>query len=138
MTKIEVVKQATKNEVYRFQIYTGRTDFAGNHLKSRVVGLAHLRNGENIYALKLWTFGSEKYFLIPDKVDSGRFLIMTRESNRNPDSKNKYFWNIVGNAAANANISAIKLNFDLIETELYMTLHPIPMRIPISKNLDVA
>jgi hypothetical protein len=64
--------------------------------------MAYLKEGQSIYTLRLWTFLDDKYFLLPSNDDANKYLLMTREPNKSNTSKNKYFWNIVGNAKADS------------------------------------
>lgn len=104
---------------YRFQIFV--KDSEG---KKKTVGMAYLGEGQNIYTVRLWTFLEEKYFLLQSQDDPTKFFVMTREPIKSPNAKNKYFWNIVGNAKANTSQSVLEINFDLIEKILYLNLFP--------------
>ena len=123
---MEVCKSVSdeSNEFYRFQVFQGDEQPDGKVRKTNTVGMSYLRNGQSVFTLRLWTFVFERYYLIPSKEDSARYLIMTREPNKNPESKNKYFWNIVGNGVANSVHGYIKMNFDLFEAPIYMNIHP--------------
>src|SRR5690606_15874730 len=103
---VEKLKPA---KFYRFQIFTQGSE------KKNTVGMAYLKEGQTIYTLRLWTFLEDKFFLLPNKDDQTKYFIMTRESNKSPSSKNKYFWNIVGNAKTDSSMGVIELNFDLLE-----------------------
>lgn len=96
----------------------------GSTEKPRTVGMAYLKEGQNTYTLRLWMLLNEKFYVIPNKNDSSRFLIMTREPNKNPVGKNKYFWNIVGNGKAETTSGFIKMNFDLFDKTIFMSLYP--------------
>ena len=39
-------------------------------------------------------------------------------------SKNKYFWNIVGNAKVLSGKNVVEFNFDLLEKKIYMSIFP--------------
>ena len=103
---------------YRFQLFV---QGAG---KKNTVGMAYLKEGQSIYTLRLWTFLDDKYFLLPSKEDSTKYLLMTREPNKSNTSKNKYFWNIVGNAKADSTKGVIEMNFDLLDKKIYMSIYP--------------
>ena len=103
---------------YRFQLFV-----EGNE-KNKTVGMAYLKEGQGIYTLRLWTFLDDKYFLLPSKEDSSKYLLMTREPNKSGTSKNKYFWNIVGNAKVQSGKNVIELNFDLLDKKIYMNIFP--------------
>lgn len=104
---------------YRFQVFT--KDSQG---KKRTIGMAYLQEGQTIYTLRLWTLGNEKFFLLLSKDDPTKYLVMTREPNKTPNSKNKYFWNVVGSAKANAAQSVLELSFDLFEKKFFMSIFP--------------
>lgn len=106
---------------YRFQLFVKSTD--GN-TKKKTVGMAYLKEGQGIYTLRLWTLLEDKFFLLPSKDDSTKYLLMTREPNKSAASKNKYFWNIVGNAKADSANGVIEMNFDLLDKKIYMSIYP--------------
>ncbi len=114
----EQTKQLKEVKFYRFHLFTNHDE------KKRTVGMAYLMEGHNSYTLRLWTFLEDKFYLLPSKDDSSKFSILTREASRSPTHKNKYFWNVVGNAQANASKGVIELNFDLFEKKIYMSIHP--------------
>ena len=103
---------------YRFQLFVEDID------RKKTVGMAYLKEGQGIYTLRLWTLLEDKFFLLPSKDDSSKYLLMTREPNRSSSSKNKYFWNIVGNAQVLSGKNVIELNFDLLEKKIYMSIFP--------------
>ena len=80
--------------------------------------------GQNTFTLRLWTFVNEKFYLIPNRNDASKYLVMTREPNKNLTAKNKYFWNIVGNGIADSANGTIKLDFDLLSKAIYVNIHP--------------
>ena len=112
------------SQFYRFQVIQPQMKTDGHNEKPRSVGMAYLKEGQNTYTLRLWMLLNEKFYVIPNKNDSSRFLILTREPNKNPLGKNKYFWNIVGNGKADTSTGYIKLNFDLFEKPILMSLYP--------------
>jgi hypothetical protein len=109
---------------YRFQVFQGDVDTTGKINKTKSVGMAYLRDGQNIYTLRLWTFSWERYYVIANKNDATKYLVMTREPNKNPAAKNKYFWNIVGNGKADSAQGVIHLEFDLLNKSIFMNIHP--------------
>ena len=113
---------------YRFQIFT-----MDNGKKDKTVGMAILRDGHGLYSLRLWMFLEDKYFLLPSKEDSTKYLLMTREPNKTDTSKNKYFWNVVGNAKADIKKGIVELNFDLLDKKIYMSLFPDESKTPFGK-----
>ena len=114
---------------YRFQIFT-----QGNE-KKNTVGMAYLKEGQTIYTLRLWTFLEDKFFLLPNKDDSSKYLIMTREPNKSPSSKTKYFSNIDGNAKTDSSKGVIELNFDLLEKKIYMSIFPEESATPYGQPI---
>ena len=116
-----ITSQAEKMNItkfYRFQILIQGND------KKKTVGMAYLKEGQSIYTLRLWTFLEDKFYLLPSKEDSSKYLLMTREPNKSSTSKNKYFWNIVGNAKADSSKGMIELNFDLFDKKLFLSMFP--------------
>jgi len=113
-----------QSQFYRFQVIQPQTKTDGTKEKPRTVGMAYLKEGQNTYTLRLWMLLNEKFYVIPNRTDASRFLILTREPNKNPFGKNKYFWNIVGNGKADTSTGYINLNFDLFEKPILMSLYP--------------
>ena len=114
---------------YRFPIFT-----MDSGKKDKTVGMAILRDGHGLYALRLWMFLEDKFFLLPSKEDPTRYLLMTREPNKTDTSPNKFFWNIVGNAKADIQKGVIELNFDLLDKKIYMSLFPDESKNPFGKT----
>lgn len=118
--------EANKNEnkFYRFQIYQGEKDTKGVVRKNKSVGMAYLKEGQPMFTMKLWTFVNEKFYLILNQNDASKYLVMTREPNKNPLGKNKYFWNIVGNGVIDTIAGTVTIHLDLFDKLLYMSTHP--------------
>lgn len=117
-TQMEKMKPT---KFYRFQLFVQGTD---RNSKKKTVGMAYLKEGQGIYTLRLWTLLEDKFFLLPSKDDSSKYLLMTREPNKSGSNKNKYFWNIVGNAKVLSGKNVIEMNFDLLEKKIYMSIFP--------------
>lgn len=103
----------------RFRLYT-----IHKGEKERTVGMGYLREGSDIYTLRLWTWLNEKFFLVRSTKDQGKYLLMTRELNKGSNSKNKYHWNIIGSAVMAQREGALELSFDLLEKKIYLNLIP--------------
>ena len=116
--------KSNHSQYYRFQIFQAQRNSMGKLEKTKVVGMAYLKEGQDTYTLRLWTFLNDKFFLLMNKSDSSRFLVMSREANKNIQSKNKYFWNVVGNGKALSSQNCIELKFDLFEKPIYMNIFP--------------
>lgn len=122
-TQLKSVTQ-NKEQYFRFQVLQGETGPDGRIKKTKSIGMAYLKDGQNTYTLRLWTFVNEKFYLIPNKTDASKYLVMTREPNKGAVAKNKYFWNIVGNGVADSTLGVIKLDFDLLSKAIYVNIHP--------------
>lgn len=109
------VEGATYN---RFEV------FQNSGKSKRVVGSAYLREGDSLITLRLWTMMNEKFFVLLSKADPSKYLVMTREENRNTKSTNKYFWHIVGSGIVDSKNGIVQLNFDLFDKPIFMSLHP--------------
>ncbi len=114
------------NQYFRFQVFQGNKDLSGKVKKTKSVGMAYLKAGQNILSLRLWTFSWERYFILPHRTDSSKYLVMTREPNRSPKAKTKYFWNIVGNGTVDSIQGFITLDFDLLSKPIYVNIQPEP------------
>src|SRR5665647_161040 len=119
MKSLKNILNETMSSFYRFRVFVKDTEG-----RKQSVGMAYLREGQNMYTVRLWTFMNEKFFLLPSKDDPTKYLVMTREPNKSPHPKTKYFWNIVGNAKANASQSVLELNFDLFDKKIYLSIFP--------------
>lgn len=116
--------QSGNDKFYRFQVYQGERDSSGKMKKTKSVGMAYLKEGQSMFTLRLWTFVNERFYLILNQNDSSKYLVMTREPNRNPSAKNKYFWNIVGNGMIDTVQGLVTIDFDLLNKPIYMNTHP--------------
>jgi len=118
-----MLEKQDHNQFYRFQVFHG--NFENNKVKrTKTIGMAYLKEGQHIFSLRLWTFSNERFYIIPSKNDVTKYLIMTREPNNKPESKNKYFWNIVGNGHADTIQGIISLKFDLFSEPIYLNIYP--------------
>jgi hypothetical protein len=106
-------------QYYDFKIFI--TDKSGC---KRVVGMATLKEGQDMYHIKIWSFLNEKFFLVPNRNDPKRFFIMTREALKYQTSKRKFSWNIVGCAKADDSQSTIELSFDLFDRKCILNIIP--------------
>lgn len=120
------VAQNDNGKFYRFQVYQGEKDTSGKIKKTKSVGMAYLKEGQSMFTLRLWTFVNERFYLILNQNDASKYLVMTREPNKNPLSKNKYFWNIVGNGVIDTIQGLVAIDFDLLAKPIYMSIHPEP------------
>lgn len=120
MTKTmnELSKQV-KKEYTRYQLYT-----INNGKKSQSVGMAYLRDETNVFTVRLWMFLNEKYYLLQDKENPKNYVILTRELNKYPMNKKKYFWSYAGYATYSPEEDALELSFDLLEKKIYLSLTP--------------
>ena len=104
---------------YEFKIFVADDD--GNR---KSVGAAILKEGQDMYHLKIWSLLQEKFFLIPNRKDPKKFFIMTREPLKNQNERRKFNWNIVGNGKA-TDQDLIELNFDLFEKKIFLNIIPV-------------
>lgn len=116
--------ESVPSQFYRFQVFHGKRANDGKVQRSKTVGMAYLKSGQSTYTLRLWTFLNERFYLLQGKVDPTRYLVMTREPNKNPAARNKYFWNIVGNARVDSRLGHMQINFDLLAEPVYMNIFP--------------
>ncbi|MGE3974773.1 MAG: hypothetical protein AB7F59_09640 [Bdellovibrionales bacterium] len=119
-----LVQQNKPSKFYRFQVAQGTLTKDNKFEKNKSVGMAYLKEGQSTYTLRLWTFLNDRFYIITSKNDPSRYLVMTREPNKNPNSKNKYYWNIVGNGQADSLHGIIRFDFDLFEKPIYMSIFP--------------
>lgn len=117
--------QSQKTKVHRFDVFKGTTNEEGKVEKIASVGHSTLYEGSTTYSLYLRMFLKDQFFLLPEQ-EAGRpfdFVILTREPSSLPGKK--YFWNRVGTAKllSDQNSGILKLEFDLLEAELYLNFH---------------
>lgn len=120
-------KSATQNNsdtFYRFQVYQGEKDASGKVKKTKSVGMAYLKEGQSMLTLRLWTFVNERFYLLLNQNDASKYLVMTREPTKNPNSKNKYYWNIVGNGVIDTANGLVTIEFDLLDKPVFMSTYP--------------
>lgn len=119
-------KQINSNQesFYRFQVYQGEKDAKGVVRKNKSVGMAYLKDGQSMLTMRLWTFVNEKFYLLLNQNDASKYLVMTRELNKNPSGKNKFFWNIVGNGVIDTITGTVTIHFDLFDKPVFMSTHP--------------
>lgn len=113
---MKVNETATYDRYEVFQNLDGKS--------KRVVGSAYHRQGENLITLRLWMMMNERFYVLLSKADPSKYLVMTREENRNSKSSNKYFWHIVGSGVVDSKNGIVKLQFDLFDKPIFMSLHP--------------
>lgn len=137
MKAIKDILAETAPKFYRFQVFV-----KNNEEKKKTIGMAYLKEGQSMYTIRLWTFLEDKYFLLPSKEDASKYLVMTREPNRTPNAKNKYFWNIVGNAKVNSAQGVLEIDFDLLDKKVFMNLFPeisaTPYGLPVPDDDKMA
>lgn len=117
-------KEDQSNDYFRFQVFQGSKESDGKVKKTKTVGMAYLKAGQSIMTLRLWMFSWDRYYILPHKTDSGKYLIMTREPNKSPNAKNKYYWNIVGSGVVNSAHGIIEAQLDLLDKVFYVSTHP--------------
>lgn len=120
----QMTTKEESNQYFRFQVFQGEKDPSGKVKKTKSVGMAYLKDGQNIFTLRLWMFSWDRYYILPSKNDSSKYLLMTREANKHPHAKNKYYWNIVGNGTVDSKNGYIELSFDLLSTPIFVNIHP--------------
>jgi len=138
----EQISQLTKPELYRFKLMQGHQASDGTFQRTKTVGMAYHVDGTQTYSLKLWTFLKERFYLVLRKNDQTQFLLVTRDWNKNPSAANRTFSNIVGNGKIEASLGVVKIEFDLLDKPIYMSIHPESYahsaRMPIPEVLDEA
>ena len=128
LSKLELSEQ----KLFRFKVFVGEEDENGRLLKRRTVGMAYLKEGHYSYAIRLWTFLQERFYLFPCKHDQRKYLVVTKEKNKNEDSRNKYFSNIVGSGQFLSGLGLVKIDFDLFGRALYLNTSPEAQVLSVS------
>ena len=115
-----------KSEFYRFKLMQGNVNHEGKFEKTKTVGMAYFVDGSKSYTLKLWTLLKDKFYLAPRKHDQSSFFVLTKEQTKNPEARHRSFSNIVGNARVFPEMGVIKIEFDLLDKPIYMSIYPEP------------
>lgn len=112
---------------YRFDIFKGTVGPDGKITRVRSVGSAYLRDGMKTYVVALKTFLEDRFYLLPNtkSENEAEFVILTREAAQHINRK--YFWNSIGDGKIleGTNAGLLKLNWDVLSDDIYMSLHPI-------------
>lgn len=120
----EISTPNEENQFFRFQVFQGDLDQNGKVQKTKSVGMAYLKDGQQTITVRLWTFVNERFYMILNRNDASRYLVMTRELNKSQNAKNKYFWNIVGSGIIDTTQGVVQVNFDLLDKPVYINIHP--------------
>ncbi|MSP19843.1 MAG: hypothetical protein EXR74_09775 [Bdellovibrionales bacterium] len=112
------------SQFYRFQLFQGDVKGDGKIEKTKTVGMAYLKEGQGTYTLRLWTFVENRFYLLQNKTDASRYVMLTRELNKSQNPRTKFYWNIVGNGQSETTAGVIQLQFDLFERPIYMSVFP--------------
>lgn len=120
----EQSSQSKKPELYRFKLMQGNVTSDGTFEKTKTVGMAYLTDGTRSYSLKLWMLLKDRFYLVPRRKDQTQFLVLTREANRNQSAQNRSFSNIVGNGQAFPALGVVRIDFDLLDKPIYMSIYP--------------
>jgi len=109
---------------HRFEVFHGEKDSNGKVTKTKSVGMAYLKSGDQKYGLRLFTFVEDRFYLLPDQHDPKVYRILTSIPNHWKDAKRKYIWNVIGSGKVNTNQGLIELQFDLFEKPIYLNIFP--------------
>ncbi|MBX2996814.1 MAG: hypothetical protein KF681_18490 [Bdellovibrionaceae bacterium] len=66
-------------QYFRFQVYQGEQDSSGKIKKTKSVGMAYLKDGQNIFSLRLWMFSWDRYY---NRYIEGHFEYIITEPTR--------------------------------------------------------
>lgn len=107
----------------RYSVYMGEVDENNQVLERAQVGFAFMRPDGTVFRLKLWMFDRIQYFISPVKDDNIKYDILCLEEYFLPSGEVKTNWNKVGDGIYFGNY--IKLNFHLLNTDLFVSLFPV-------------
>jgi hypothetical protein len=125
-------QEQTQPQFYRFQVFQGKRNANGKVEKTKTIGMTYHMPGQENYTMRLWTFVTERFYLLPNHKQAGWYFIMTREPTKKPNAKNKFFWNIVGSGKVDSASGVIELEFDLFEKPVFMNIFPEPQASSVS------
>lgn len=130
------IKEQTKAESFRFEIFKGKIGSDGSFVKLRPVGHAYLRSGKHAYKVKLFGALSERFVVVPMDDDTKHYRILTKEEIQAKDKTKRTYWNVVGDGEIMTQAGVLKLDFDLFGKPLFMNLYPsnagnvLPFQMP--------
>ncbi len=116
--------RSEQSKIYRFELVHGSIYGAKKLGQQKTVGMAYLKDGQSTITLRIWTFVNDRFYVIQNKQDASKYLVLTREMNKNPNARAKYYWNIVGSGQSDTQAGVIRLDFDLFSRPIYMNLFP--------------
>ena len=106
-----------------FPIFIGIVDSEGQFVEQDRVGVAFLKGNSKVFSVRLWMFDSLKYFVACDDADPTRYDVLSLEEYQCRSGESRSHWRKVGSGVLAGNY--VKLKFQLLERELYLSLFPI-------------
>ena len=106
----------------RYSVFTGEVDANNQVIEQAKVGFAFIRPEGKVFRLKLWMFDKIQYFVSPVHDDNIRYDVLCLEEYLLSNGEVKTNWNKVGDGIYFGNY--IKLNFHLLNTDLFVSLFP--------------
>ena len=106
----------------RYSVYTGEVDADNQVVEQAKVGFAFMRPEGKVFRLKLWMFDKVQYFISPVHDDNIKYDVLCLEEYLLSNGEVKTNWNKVGYGIYFGNY--IKLDFHLLNTDLFVSLFP--------------
>lgn len=106
----------------KFGVYTGQITSSGEVIEGESVGIAFLKMGSKKFRLKLFTFPSHQYFIIPDEKDDTKYIVLSLEEYQLPSGEMKSSWNRIGEGKLAG--SFIALRIQLLAENIFLCLFP--------------
>ena len=106
----------------RFGVYMGEITSSGEVIEGESVGIAFLKNGSKNFRLKLFVFPNIQYFVVPDKKDDTKYLVLSLEEYSLPNGEVRTSWNRIGEGRLVG--SFIALRIQLLPENIFLCLFP--------------
>lgn len=106
----------------KFGVYLGDVTSSGEIVEGESVGIAFLKPGSKKFRLKLWSFPSHQYFVVPDDHDEKKYIVLSLEEYQLSTGETKTSWNRIG--YGNLVGAFIAIRIQLIADQVFLCLYP--------------
>ena len=106
----------------RFGVYLGDVTSSGEVIEGESVGIAFLKSGSQKFRLKLFVFPGQQYFIVPDKKNETKYVVLSLEEYRNQNGEVRTSWNRIGEGRLVG--SFIALRIQLLPENIFLCLFP--------------
>lgn len=108
----------------QFEVFKGEMDESGNFKKVRLAGIAFLREGTLQYKLKVFSQIENRFYVLPDSENAGRYKVLVRDEVQFKKGQTKIYWCDVGDGRVLTHLGLLEIKVDLWSEPLYMSIFP--------------